>query len=122
MGWWDRLRGWLGGEPEPTAVERPRPRPAPKRRRPLYTGAGSGTRDRILRILADGKPRTRLMISAELDVKTAGIHLPRMVDEGLLRAEYLSRRLWYSLAPPQAEAAVDPSDGNTGKPTTREGD
>lgn len=87
-----------------------RPRPVIGRTgslRPKYTGNGSRTRKEILRILADGKPQTRLMIEAQLDVKTTGIHLPRMEDEGLIVGEYLSRRKWYRLV----EVAESPSAG-----------
>ena len=51
-----------------------------------------------MRVLSDGKPRTRQMISERLDVQTAAIHLPRMVEAGLLVAEYGGRRKWYRLA------------------------
>ena len=89
--------------PKRTAPSRPQRR----RSRPTYTGEGSGTRDAIMRILSDGQPRTRQMIQERLDVTTASIHLPRMVEAGLLVAEYGGRRKWYRIAdtPPKRENA-----------------
>src|SRR5574341_327245 len=77
-------RNFIGGERRPP---------------PRYTGEGSFTRGAIIRVLADGKPRTRRMIAEQLDVTTAHFHLPRMVDAGLLVAQRRDgRTLWYRLS------------------------
>lgn len=95
MKWWKRIKEFVSGRPaEPPPKPRPRIQPW---RRTTYTGRGSRTRDQILRILSDGRPQTRKMIEAHLDVKTAAIHLPLMEKDGLIESEYLSRCKWYRL-------------------------
>ena len=73
-------------------------RHAERRRRSPYTGRDSGTRARILEILADGQPKSRKDIEAQLDVTTASIHLPWMVRDGLLDAtdgpRHLKKLYW----------------------------
>lgn len=60
-----------------------------KRQRRIYTGRDSGTRARILEVLAVRGPLTRREIDSYLDVKTASIHLPRMVEDRLLKVVHL---------------------------------
>ncbi len=54
------------------------------RKKPIYTGRDSGSRMAILTILSNGEPRTRKEIEAQMTTKTARIHLPRMVEDGLI--------------------------------------
>lgn len=84
-----------------------RARPSGPSVRSRYTGRDSLTRQRILGILSDGQWRTRQMIQAELDVKTAAIHLPLMEKDGLIVSEYRSRRKSYRLVPQMPVINVD---------------
>src|SRR5574341_564414 len=69
-------RNFIGGERRPP---------------PRYTGEGSFTRGAIIRVLADGKPRTRRMIAEQLDERMA--HDQPRTAEVVHRLEGHLRRL-----------------------------
>ena len=82
--------------------------PGRKAERP-WTGAGSGTEAGILHHLQYG-PMTRKQLDAVLDVTTAGLLLPRMVDRRQIR---IVRGTWPFLyeRTTTADDAVDPVVG-----------
>lgn len=85
--WLSKVFDWLRPQ-APAPVRRRRvaidPPKLPKSR--SWTGADSKTRQDILAVLQyAATPLTRHEISARLGVTTAGIHLPRMVKDRMVR-------------------------------------
>jgi DNA-binding transcriptional ArsR family regulator len=70
---------------------------------------GDPGRARVLRALADGRELAATVLAHEAGVapSTASVHLSKLVDGGLVRAERRGRHRYYRLAGPDVAAALE---------------
>lgn len=91
-GVWRKLTNWLLNEPPAAVIVlRPCAEPLAPVTRSEWTGAGSLTERQILHHLQYG-PMTRRELESVMDVTTAGILLPRLVERGLVKAAGVPRQ------------------------------
>ncbi|WP_374115611.1 ArsR/SmtB family transcription factor [Streptomyces sp. NK15101] len=69
----------------------------------------SASRARMLKALCDGRPLAVTVLAAEagVSVPTASVHLTRLAEAGLVRAEHSGRHRYFRLAGPDVVTALE---------------